>query len=255
MLKKIFLVAPLLILTTLAYCSGLENAKIYLLNGNYKEAISEGERLMAKSAHSKADDELYYILGLSYLKDGNLLRSSDIFEIILNESKDSRFKEEATMGLGDTYLLRGDFQKAQELYEGLINRYPNTKFKAQAYFRLSQAAFQKGESNQGKEYSDKLKSEFPLSAELKIDADLPVIQDAPSGIYYTVQVGSFSNSRNANNLAQILKKKGYDAFVQEFSSSGQISYKVRVGKLALRREALDLEKRLAQEGYPTQIFP
>lgn len=255
MLKKIILVLSLLMLRAYAYCLDLDKARIYFLKGDYKGAIAECEKLMAKSRHSKADDELYYISGMCYLKEGNLLRASDIFEIILKEFKESRFKEEALLGLGDSYLLRGDFQKAQGYYEYLIKANPRTRFLAQAYFRLSQAGFKKGDTGQGKEYLGKLKREFPLSPESKMEADLPVFQDGVPEIYYTVQVGSFSNSANAKNLSQLLTKKGYAAYLEEVNSPGGISYKVRVGKARFRQEAQELERKLAQEGYPTKIFP
>jgi len=242
-------------LWTYAYCLDLDKAKVYFLKGDYKAGIVECEKLMAKSTHSKDDDELYYILGLGYLKDGNLLRASDIFEIILKEFKESPFKEEALLGMGDSYLLGGDFQKAQGYYEDLIKINPRTKLLAQLYFRLSQAGFKKGDIRQGKEYLDKLKRGFPLSPELKLEADLPIFQDGVSEIYYTVQVGSFSKSANAKNLMQALTKKGYAAYLEEVNSPGGTSYKVRVGKSRFRQEAQDIERKLAQEGYPTKIFP
>src|SRR3989338_1178341 len=255
MLKKIILVLLLLMLSTCAYCLDLDKPKIYFLKGDYKGGIAECEKLMAKSTHSMADDELYYILGVGYLKEGNLLRASDIFEIILKEFKESQFKEEAFLSLGDSYLLRGDFEKAQGYYEDLIKTNPRTRFLAQVYFRLSQAGFKKGDTGQGKEYLGKLKRDFPLSPESKMDTDLPIFQDEASEIYYTVQVGSFSNSRNAKNLAKALTKKGYSAYLQELNSPGGISYKVRVGKSRFRQEAQELERKLAEEGYPTKIFP
>lgn len=254
--KKILLsLFILLALTAYAYSLNLDKIKIYFLKGDYREAIAEGEKLLAKSPHSKVEDELYYILGLSYLKEGNLLRASDIFEIVMKEFKDSKFEEEAILGLGDTYLLKGDLEKAQWYYEELVRNRPHSKLLAQAYSRLSQIGFKKGDRGQGKEYMDKLRHDFPLNPESKMDADLPVFQDGLLEVYYTVQVGSFSNSRNAKNLSQILLNKGYAAYIEEINSSGKTTYKVRVGKLRLRKEAVDLEKRLTQEGYPTKIFP
>jgi hypothetical protein len=78
-----------------AYALNIDKVKINFLNGDYKAAILEGEKILAHSRQSPDTDELYYFLGLSYLKDGNSLRASDIFEIILSEFKDSRFRQEA----------------------------------------------------------------------------------------------------------------------------------------------------------------
>ncbi len=220
-----------------AYSLNLDAIKVNILEGDYKSAIKEGERLIAKEPHSA---ELYYLLGISYLKDGNYLRASDIFEIIIGEFKDSKFKEEAKLGLGDTYLLRGDFNKAEELYRELINN-PESKFKEQAYCRLSEAGFKKGNGS----------------------------QENISGIWYSIQVGFFSNANNAKLLTQKLISNGYPAYVEESASStgkaygfgyrrpnhGLLAYRVKVGKLNSRPEAEELSRKLAREGYSVRICP
>ena len=140
------------------YCLNIDKVKICFLSGDYKSAISEGEKALANySGHPAYLDELYYILGLTYLKDGNYLRASDIFEIILKEFRNSTFKDEAKLGLGDTYFLRGDYDKAQRYYEELLNSNSRTKLKAQLYYRFSQIGLQKGDTQAAREYLDKLK--------------------------------------------------------------------------------------------------
>jgi outer membrane protein assembly factor BamD (BamD/ComL family) len=242
------------VISTNAYALNLDKLKGYFLSGDYAQAINEGEKILAGSTYSKGIDELYYLLGLSYLKDGNYLRASDIFEIILREFKNSAFREEAMLGLGDTYFLRGDFAKAKGYYKDLINKYPHTKLKAQLYYRLSQVGYKQSDIKQGKEYLDRLKQDFPLSPELRINRDLCLLSDFPDA-YYTVQVGCFANIANAQNLAQKLAQAGYPVYMEELNLQGKTSYRVRVGKLRLRQEAMDLEKKLSYEGYPTKIYP
>ncbi len=234
-----------------AYALNLDQAKIYFLSGDYKSAIQEGEKLLAKDANSPHSDELYYILGLSYLKDGNFLRASDIFEIILKEFKSSAFGDEARLSLGDTYFLRGDYDKAEERYNGLINNNPRTKLKAALYYRLSQVGFKKGKTQQAKEYLDKLKTEFPANLEMRLNKDLYSLSD----IYYTVQVGSFASYNNARNLSNKLINKGYDAYIEEVNTDDTKAYRVRVGRLKSRLEAMQLEKELSSLGHPTKIIP
>ncbi len=235
-----------------SYALNLDKPKAYLLEGDYKAAILEGEKLVAQDAHS---GELYYILGISYLKDGNFLRASDIFEIILKEFKNSAFRDEAKVGLGDTYFLRGDFAMAQDCYRELINSNPQTKLKAQVYYRLSQIGYKNGDTQQGKDYLDKLKKVSPLNLESSLNKDLCLLSGPSAGLYYTIQVGAFSNITNANNFTHTLSQKGYPAYIDEVGSQGKISYRVRIGKFKLRDEALNLERRLSREGYPTKICP
>lgn len=252
MFKKIILFIALLMLASNAYCLDIDKVKIYFLNGDYKSAVSEGEKALTKSTVHSADlDELYYILGLSYLKDGNYLRACDIFEIILGEFKESRLKDEAKLSLGDTYFLKGDYDKAQAHYSELIESNPRTKLKALLYYRLSQVVLKKGNTQQAKEYLDKLKEYSPSSPEINLDKDLLGISD----IYYTVQVGSFVNYVNARNLRDKLIGKGFDAYLEEINTNGAKTYRVRAGKLKSRQDAIQLEHRLSSEGYPTKIIP
>jgi tetratricopeptide (TPR) repeat protein len=247
----------LFVINAKVYALDLDKLKSSFLSGDYKSAITEGEKILSSSENSTPGlDELYLILGQSYMKDGNLLRAADIFQIIINEYNSSPLKEQAKLSLADTYFLRQDLDRAKLYYEKIINDNPNTELKPDIYYRLSEVGFRKGDTREGKEYLDKLKQEFPSSPQLSLDKDLSSISGVPvSDLYYTVQVGYFSKIENANNLTQRLVKKGYPAYTQESASEGKISYRVRVGKTSQRPEIVDLENKLSKEGYPTKIFP
>jgi TolA-binding protein len=238
-----------------AYALNLDSLKASFLNGDYKQAIAEGEKLLAQEALSAGSDELYYFLGLSYLNDGNYLRACDIFEIILTEFKEGSFRQEAGMGLGDAYFLQGDFNKADDYYARLLAENSSSNLKPELYYRMSQVGLKTGDTQLAKEYLIKLKEEFPDSSIKFIESDIPQALTCPTAFYYTVQVGAFSSINNAKNLKDKLVQRDYPAYIEEAGSAGEVSYRVRVGKLALRHEALELEKKLSSEGYPTKICP
>ncbi len=236
-----------------AFALDLQKINTYFLNGDYKAAITEGERAMAiSSSYSKELDELYIVLGLSYLKDGNYLRASDIFEIIVNEFKSSRFKEEAMLGLADAYYLKGEFSRAGSYCNDLLDKYPGSKFKAAVYYRLSRIALKAGNESKSSEYMAKLKSEYPLSPELKLKGEMPIPVEA---VAYTVQVGSFGSIQNAKNLTSELKAKGHQAYFEGATLNNRTTYRVRVGKLKTLQEAENLKAKLSRQGYPTRIYP
>lgn len=231
----------------------LEKPKAYFLAGNYNAAIEEGERALSSTREDAPGlDELYYILGLSYLKDGRYLRASDIFEIVLKEFKDSKFSDEAKMGLGDSYFLRGDYPAAQGHYLELLKNSPMVSLRPLVYYRLSLCAAKLGDTQGAKDYLDQLRQDAPLNLETKL-AEFP--QPAQAEVYYTVQVGTFSKKANADNFKDKLIKEGYPAYIEETNLQDKISYRVRIGKMRLRQEALDLEQKLSRQGYPTKIFP
>jgi tetratricopeptide (TPR) repeat protein len=277
--------------STNAYALGLDNLKAYFLNGDYKTCITEGEKILARASSSKDLDELYYILGLSYLKDGNYLRSSDIFEIILKEYRNSKFKEEAKLGLGDSYFARSDFKKAESLYQEMLKNNPRSKLKPGFYYRLSQLGKRTADFQQEQEYLHKLKSEFPQSPEaltnkeflpgnsiipvainktapvLKTELNIPEPVNNGSGSVevgsageiisgsYSVQVGAFSLQENARGLALKLKAQGFSSYISQAMSGNKKIYKVRVGGFASKPEAKAAARKLELHGYSTKIIP
>jgi len=114
-MKKIIPVIVLAVIVAGEACAmNIDSIKLHFLNGNWKAAIAEGEKLLSK-ATSKAEglDELYYYLALCYYKDGNYLRASDICEIILNEFPKTKFREQAHFVLIDAYAHNNDIDKAR----------------------------------------------------------------------------------------------------------------------------------------------
>ena len=255
LIKVLFLICILCIgISTNAYALNLDALKMYYLQGDYKQAIKEGERLVAQANHSSGSDELYYILALSYLKDGNYLRASDIFEIILNEFSSTSLREKAKLGLADTYFFRGDFSKAQSQYKDMLRNNPSTNLRPQIYYRLSRVAQKTGDAAEADEYTSKLKTEFPLNVEAIVNNEC-IFSDALPASFYSVQVGSFSDSSNAYNLRDKLIDSGYQAFIEDADDSSGKMYRVKVGKLQKQDEASLLADKLSREGYPTKICP
>lgn len=243
-----------LLFSATAYALNLDKVKVAFLKGDYKAAIKEGEKTLAESQeNSPGLDELYYMLGLSYLKDGNALRASDIFEIIINEFKQSLFEDDAILGLGDTYFVRAEYSRARDFYKRVLDRGKTSKLSATALHRLSLCALKEGNTEEAQRYLNRLKEKFPLFQDFKAD---DFISNAPCQIYYTIQVGSFSKRLNADNLAKRLKEKGFDSYSEEgIGQGGKGIFRVRVGKFSSRVEAEELSKKLSSAGYPVKIFP
>jgi outer membrane protein assembly factor BamD (BamD/ComL family) len=252
------------------YCLNLDKIKAAYLNGEYQTAVSEGEKILLTSINHAGFDELYYCLGLSYLKDGNFIRSADMFNRILSEFPDGKYRSQAQLALGDVYFLQGDFEKAKSAYEALaINS--DQKLRSALLYRQSQLALKMGDSAKNKELQEQLKSVYPFSLEAKQDKGVFIsVAQAPEPAEtktepkeeakpepapgdFSVQVGVFSNKENATNLATELLRKGFGAYAEDAEIEGKASYRVRVGKSSTQQEAVELEKQLQQQGYPTKI--
>ena len=66
---------------------------------------------------------------------------------------------------------------------------------------------------------------------------------------FTIQIGSFRDHDNALHLKEGLDLKYKAVYVIEASVKNAAYYRVRMGKFQRRKEAVDLAKRLAYEGY------
>jgi tetratricopeptide (TPR) repeat protein len=254
----------LVIFVCTGYCLNLDKIKTAYLSGDYKTSISDGEKILLTSVNHTGFDELYYYLGLSYLKESNFVRSEDMFGRILSEFKNSKFTNQAKLALGDTYFLQGDFSKAEGYYKELLGS-ANAGLKPSVLYRLNQLMLKNGNSAKAKEYLEKLKQDYPFSLEAKLNKEVNIAlkqpepetvpADSPSGTVYSVQVGFFSSKENALNLSEELAKKDFPAYLEEEAASDKTSYRVKIGKFKTQQEAEELGKKLSQAGYSTKICP
>lgn len=72
---------------------------------------------------------------------------------------------------------------------------------------------------------------------------------------WAVQIGAFTEKKQAEQLAMKAKQEGYTVFVAQGNVKGVLYYRVRVAAGTNRSEAADLEKRLKASGYPTYVVP
>ena len=75
---------------------------------------------------------------------------------------------------------------------------------------------------------------------------------------WIVQVGSFSDSKNAKALRDKLRKLGHASFVEKVKGESGMVYRVRVGPELTRKSAEKLSQRLAKEAQLTglvQAYP
>lgn len=73
-----------------------------------------------------------------------------------------------------------------------------------------------------------------------------------AGGTWLVQVGTFSQKRNADKLVATLKARGFAASLSTSASGGRTLHRVRVGPAGSRESATALAGRLAAAGHPGQ---
>jgi rare lipoprotein A len=76
-------------------------------------------------------------------------------------------------------------------------------------------------------------------------------QDRPGP--FTIQIGSFLDSSNADRLKKALDFEYGDVSIHEAQVRGRTFFRVRVGKFDSLRKAISLAGKLGFEGYPTLV--
>lgn len=234
-------------------CSAMDmnSLNTRFLQGNFREVVSTGEALLQGGLFSDKQG-LYKLMGFSCLKINRPREAKQYFQESLRLSGQGGLNDEARIGLADAFLVSGELDDAQRIYKAVLEDNPGTKFKAAIFYRLSKIAIRNGDSEKANLYLAKLKNDYPLNLELKSKEGLEYLSAArKEGIIYTVQVGYFSNSANADNFKKKLIAKGYPAYLQ--CSAG--ACRVRVGKFGKLKEAVDLQNKLSEDGFATKIFP
>lgn len=85
-------------------------------------------------------------------------------------------------------------------------------------------------------------------------ADKPKQEGEQRSRSWAVQVGSYSQRKDAESRAKKLGGKGYDAYVVATSVKGKRRYQLRIGRLASRAEAVKLLGTLKAKEHLTHSF-
>ncbi len=247
--------------------TSLAQAERLFLEGRYDRTIHEADTLIESRASHR--DELYYLKGLSELKSNKFKDARESFGSIISRYPGSKRVCDAHVGIGDSYFLEGNMDAALKDYEEAASKFASDRNIAAVYYKIGSVYKRKGVSDKAAYYFDKVKAGAPLSFEARMisssghDAVVPVndktAPEAPvrtsssgSGIY-SVQVGSFKNSRNAERMVKELADSGYESYIEPPSVSGGNLYRVKAGKCGSKVDAESLAAKLRKAGYNIKI--
>ena len=88
----------------------------------------------------------------------------------------------------------------------------------------------------------------------KLAAEKPAATASTTGMW-AVQLGSFSDQENAEQLAADLRKQGFAAFLSQLSTSSGQLHRVRIGPQKDRESAEAMAARLQKAGQKGQVVP
>ena len=236
-------------------CASMADVEAALLNRDYVQAQKLAEDVLANQPQNQ---EAQYYVGLSQLRQAKYNEALESFNKIKNEKLGAQLRERVYLGLFDAYYLLEGYQEADAtlrelLKEGAKPRPRRDKPEAMSlvYFKLAKVNMKLARWSQATDYLEKIVRSFPNS--LEVPAAKQLLEEKH---YFAVQVGAFMERRLAEALVDELKQKEeYAYIIESVDSQNRKFYRVRVGQLAMLKEAQALKNRLAKFGYPAQIYP
>lgn len=245
-----FLLTLAIVFTVSGACFGseaaLQRAWTYYLKGDYYKAVELCRKI---SGQEMLGEEGRYIMGLSFLKLGDFQQTRKNFQFLLKNYPDGRKKEETLLGLADSYFLEGELGKAEEYYIRLLKGFPGTDYASIAYLGLGKCQRKQGKWQEAESSFHKVTRDFPFSLEAEAAKDC--LKKRVS--YFSVQAGAFSKKENAQKLTELLRNKGYDAYIEKCYDRDRLIYRVRVGKFDTEGGAQEEAARLKKQGYTVRI--
>ncbi len=226
-----------------AWAVSLKDAQKEYLSGNYEKAILKARRL-------RENDQTLYFLGLVYTKTGDHERARTYLRKLIKRYPESALHDPAMMKLADTYFLDKDYSEAKQLYQEIEKRCPQLENKSLLLLRQVQIASRQGNWEDKAKFIKLIKEKYPDSPEI---AFVKLLESY--GDFFTVQVGAFTEEKNARALREELIAKGYKVFLVDESKGSYSLHKVRVGRYKDRYEATKVSAKLLDQGYPARIYP
>ncbi|MBL7132064.1 MAG: tetratricopeptide repeat protein [Candidatus Omnitrophica bacterium] len=247
----IFALAILLVLNSNLSATEIDKATGLFLLDDYDSVNRECKSIIINPSSRRDEIEYsYFLLGLSQMKEGRLDEARDSFRILIRNFPKSELVQKTHLALADTYFLEENFESALKIYSDILSRYPNSDLMSLIYFRLGQVNLKLGNWQDVRRYLKMAKDKVPNSLVSGFAKRLLGYE-----YFFTIQVGSFKDYKRAKSLTNELVTKDYDCYIMEAKVDNDRFYRVRVGKLSSRKEAIQLKERLSRQGYPVIIYP
>jgi tetratricopeptide (TPR) repeat protein len=222
-----------------------------MVEKDYAKARQLSEALLAKGSPKNQLEEARYYLGVSLVQLTKYTEAQNAFEQVIRHSNQGALRDQAYLGLIDARFLDGQYDKALEAFKKFLSASPRSDFSSLAYLKGARIYLKMARWQDADGYLRKIVNQYPNSPEAGIAR-----QFLEEKQYFAVQVGAFLERGRAETLSLELRDKGEYAYVVEtVDAQGRKFYRVRVGKLALLKEAENLKGRLSTLGYPTAIYP
>ena len=183
------------------------------------------------------------VLFLSALLTSNGNEAVDKYKNIVKNFPESKYAPKSAMKIGEYFYAKGLYTQSAALLKNIPIKYPRYP-EMQRLTNLMVNSFNAiGEADSAKYYSLIIKSMFP-----SIETNIEENNDKLSRVFsfnkkkgnhgpYVVQIGAFSDEKNAKRLKLQVSQLGHDVSINKVDSNGKTFYAVRVNRYKSKSKA------------------
>ncbi len=229
----------------------LKDIETAIIERNYPQVETLVQSFIAQNPNKDESDAAQYYLGLSLLYLSKYSQAREVFDQLIEYKPQVRLRDKASIAIIDSYYLQEHYHDAVERAHALLKSSPQSEFESLVYLKLARANLRLARWDEAQKYLKKIVGSFPNS--LEAHAAKQLLEEKQN---FSVQIGAFLERERAEQAAEKIKQKDEYAFIVEtVDSSGRKFYRVRVGQLSLLKDAKELKKKLANLGYPSEVYP
>lgn len=248
---RLLLVASIIIFTCQPTFASLNDLESAIITQDFQAAKQTAVDLLKGDLKRGESAQVKFYLALSHLMLEEFEPAKVIFKEIIDEPLEEQLRDRAYLGLFNVYYLNEDYKEALKIVNKVYELSPNSTFLSMIYLKMARVNLKLTNWRKARTYLKKVIDDFPNSVE--VHAAKQLLQERQ---YFAVQVGAFLERKFAEKQVEDLRRKNEYAYIVETMDKDNVTfYRVRVGQMTLLDDARELKNRLAQEGYPTQIYP
>jgi TolA-binding protein len=216
--------------------------------GRPEAAMMIFDKISEDGLEGEAKAQLLYWRAQSRLSLKGFQKAQDDFESFLKAYPGHALADSASLAVADCDSVLGNTEAAVAGYQKLYQD-PPSSVASRALFQAALLQQHAGHPEESRKLLEKLSTAWPDSMEAsrakEALAALPQAQaspvpspsTSPASAHFSVQVGAYARRAGAEELAERLKKKGYQVRLDKHAFGGQILNLVQVGYYESKAQA------------------
>jgi tetratricopeptide (TPR) repeat protein len=221
------------------------------LMASYEEVVRLGDQYLDRYKGVRNADQVFHTVALAHLELKSYSKARQRLFSLRSLFPRSPMGDQVGISLGQSFFLEGRVDEAVQVWQNSLAAFPESQYRVIYLERLAHGFEKQGRFDEARAYLERIATDYPKGFYAREAQERLERGD----LFFTVQVGSFSDKKNAQILVNELKDFGMASHLSISKSGLRTFHRVRIGQYDTKREAEQVASRLRKKGYLTKIYP